>query len=84
MPMPAQIAVHWEPFREVWVVLVHAPYMKGSTIVMDHKHYPFDTKEEADGAARQFADALVLAGRPKVMIIEDDGSGQPKTVWESE
>lgn len=83
MKLPAQVAVYWEPFKEAWVVLVHAPYMKGTTIVMDHKHHRFDTREEAEGAARQFADALVLAGR-KVTIIESNDSGQAEVVWESE
>jgi hypothetical protein len=83
MKLPAQVAVYWEPFKEVWVALVHGPYMENGTLVMDHKHYPYETKEEADDAAREFADSLVKAGHPKVVIFEQGEDGNAKIVWSS-
>jgi hypothetical protein len=80
--MPAQIAVYLNPHTDEWTVLVHTPYInKQGAIVMDRKYTTYDTKEKADGAAREFAKALVLAERPEVTIIEEGPGGQPKVVW---
>ena len=83
MKLPAQVAVYWEPFKKVWVALVHGPYTRNGAIVMDHKHYPYETKEEADAAARRFAGGLVEAGHPKVVIFEQGDDGKTKIVWSS-
>ncbi len=82
--LPAQVAIYWDPTKDRWTVLVSRPQYdeKKNTIELQNKWFQFDTKEEANSAARTFADVLKMS-REVQIIEEDETTGGVKVVWSS-